>query len=68
VAPRAQQVDLLGDPRVLVRLEERDEVAGHLEIAVDAVARDVGPQAGEVLVPEAFQKRASRRRSAPARS
>jgi hypothetical protein len=66
VAEAPQQLDLLLDPRVLVGLEERDEVAGELEVAVDAV-RSRSACIPAKLSPPRRSSAGTRPRSAPAR-
>jgi hypothetical protein len=53
----AQELGLLLGPRVLVGLEDHDEVARRLEAAVDPVRREVAAEAVEVLHAEALERR-----------
>ena len=58
VVPEARQrLALLLDPRLLVGVGEREQLAGGLEVAVDAVGGEIGLQAVEVLEREAFEGR-----------
>ena len=55
VAEALQQLGALLDPGQLVLLERNAEVAGQLEVAVDAEPLDVGDEALEVLATEPLQ-------------
>ena len=57
VAVALEQLRGLLDPLDLVRLERDAEVAGQLEVAVDAEALDVGDEPVEVLVTEPLELR-----------
>ena len=52
-----QRLALLLEPRLLVGVGEREQLAGGLEVAVDAVGGEIGLQAVEVLEREAFEGR-----------
>ena len=57
VAMAGEQLGRLLDPLELVRLERDAEIAGQLEVAVDAEAADVRDEAVEVLVAQPLELR-----------
>ena len=57
VAEARQRLALLLEPRLLVGVGQREQLAGGLEVAVDAVALEVGPQPVEVLQAEPLEHR-----------
>ena len=55
VTEALQRFALLLEPRLLVGVSEREQLAGGLEVAIDAMALEVGAQPGEVLQAEPLE-------------